>query len=132
MKKTSSLLLILFLCGSFALKAQQHLDNKETAEALAELAFNSSYDFKVAAGFNSLLIKNGSASFAEKNGYSPNMQNLYIAFTTSDQFGESNTFVNYELQMGQRIYRAKPANSNEVSLYNCESVTAYFFSVPFQ
>ena len=120
--------IILFANTLFA----QDLDVNKTARGLAQLAFEKSYNIKAGIGYHSFFAEESSASFSEKINFKANTLTYFIAFTTSDRWMQSNTYLNYEIQLGKSKYSAIPNLTDTVNVFNCTSYSYYYLAVPFQ
>ncbi len=134
MKKTNwKYIALLSAFFFFSSNAQaQEPDPINMGKGLFEEAFKKGWNIKGAIGYQSFLIKEGSPSFSDKLDLTPNTLAYYVAFTTEDQWMESNTYLTYEIQIGKRTYSATPLRTDEVNFLNCSSFAYYFLSVPFQ
>ncbi len=131
MKQFTTIFTLLLISISI-FSQETEIFNQNNGQAVFEEAFEKSYNIKAGIGYQSLLIKEGEANFGDKTNLTPNTLSYYISFTANDRWMETNTYLNYEIQFGQRKYRATPNQTDTVSLLSCSKIDYYFFSVPFQ
>jgi len=130
--KTNSIITIVFLLLFTNNIFAQEIIPGVTSKDLLNSAYKSSYNIKAGIGYQSFFVKQGSASFSEKMNYTPNALTYFVAFTASDRLYKNNIFINYELQVGKRTYKATPQLTDTVNLLNCTSYSYTFLNAPFQ
>ena len=125
MKKVTLLFLILFLCGSAIINAQD-LDPTKTAKGLLESAYKNESNIEIGFGVQRLVITDASSGFFSKANFIPNTYEYYISYPSITKFEHSDNYMIVDFRLGKRIYSATPSRTDTVSIDYCESMQYYF------